>query len=206
VSDVQGLLDAAHVSGPYVLAGHSVGGIYALLYAARYPEHVAGLALVDSATPYQFDLPDFPGFYSMWQRGSALLPSLSRAGVARITLGRLGSAGLPPEARRAARAFAASPRELRADRVEFAQLPRRFDEAKAVKSLGGRPLAVVTAAVGQQRGWGAAQDRLAKLSTNSLQRTVAGATHAALLEDQRFAAITSRAIGQVVQRVRSGRR
>jgi hypothetical protein len=64
----------------------------------------------------------------------------------------------------------------------------------------------VTAAVGQQRGWGAAQDRLAKLSTNSVHRTVAGATHAALLEDRRFAAITSRAIGQVVQRVRSGRR
>jgi pimeloyl-ACP methyl ester carboxylesterase len=74
-----------HVPGPYVRAGHSTGGIYVLLYAARYPEHVAGLALIDSATPYQFDLPDYPGFYSMWQRGSALLPSLSRTGLARIT-------------------------------------------------------------------------------------------------------------------------
>ena len=205
-SDVQGLLDAAHVPGPYVLAGHSTGGIYALLYAARYPEHVAGLALLDSATPYQFDLPDYPSFYSMWRRGSALLPSLSRAGLARITLGRLGSAGLPPRARRAVGAFAASSRELRADRVDFAQLPRLFDEAKAVKSLNGRPLAVVTATVGQQRGWSTAQARLAKLSTNSVQQTVAGATHVALLEDKRFAAIGSRAIEQVVQRVRTGYR
>jgi pimeloyl-ACP methyl ester carboxylesterase len=110
VADVQGVLDAAHVPGPYVLAGHSVGGIYALLYAARYPEHVAGLALIDSSTPYQFDLPDFPGFYATWQRGSALLPSLSRAGVARITLGRLGSAGLPRE-------HGAPPERLRRHRV-----------------------------------------------------------------------------------------
>ena len=205
-SDVHGLLAAAHVPGPYVLAAHSVGGIYALLYAARYPEHAAGLALIDSSTPYQFDLPDYPGFYAIWRRGSALLPSLARAGLTRITFGRLGSAGLPPQARRAARAFAASPREQRANQADFAQLPRLFDEAKAVKSLGGKPLAVVTATIANQRGWRAAQKRLAKLSTNSVQRTVTGATHTTLLEDERFAAIASRAITQVVQRARSGRR
>ena len=205
-SDAQGLLAAAHVPGPYVLAGHSVGGIHALLYAAQYPEHVAGLALLDSSTPYQFDLPDYPGFYAMWRRGSALFPSLARVGLTRVTFGRLGSAGLPPQAGRAARAFAASPRELRANRADFAQLPRLFDEAKAVKSLGERPLAVVTATVGNQRGWGAAQDRLAKLSTNRVRRTVAGASHTALLEDERFAAISSRAITQVIERVRTGSR
>jgi hypothetical protein len=80
--------------------------------------------------------------------------------------------------------------------VDFAQLPRLFDEAKAVKSLGGRPLAVVTASVGQRRGWGTAQDRLAKLSTKSVHGTVEGATHTALLEDKPFAVITSRAIEQ----------
>ena len=205
-SDVQGLLAAAHVPGPYVLAGHSVGGIHALLYAAQYPEHAAGLALIDSTTPYQFDLPDYPGFYAMWLRGSALLPSLARTGLTRITFGRLSSAGLPPQARRAARAFAASPRELRANQADFEQLPRLFDEAKAVKSLGAKPLAVVTATIGNQRGWRAAQERLAKLSTNSVQRTVTGATHTTLLEDERFAAIASRAITQVVERARSGRR
>ena len=59
-SDLHALLRAAHVPGPYVLAGHSVGGTYALVYAAQYPGQVAGLALIDSATPYQFDLPDYP--------------------------------------------------------------------------------------------------------------------------------------------------
>jgi pimeloyl-ACP methyl ester carboxylesterase len=204
-SDLHGLLRAAHVPGPYVLAGHSVGGIYALLYAARYPEQVAGLALIDSATPYQFELPDYPGFYAMWRRASALLPSLARAGLMRVTSGA-GFATLPPRARNSARAFAVSPREVRADRVEFAQLPRAFDEAKAVESLGGKPLGVVTAGRGTQRGWSAAQERLAKLSRNSLQRTVVGATHAALLEDKGFASVTSRAITQVVQLTRSTRK
>jgi pimeloyl-ACP methyl ester carboxylesterase len=78
---VRGLLAAANVPGPYVLAGHSVGGTYALAYAMDYPKDVAGVALIDSATPYQFDLPTYPGFYSMWRRASALLPTLARAGV-----------------------------------------------------------------------------------------------------------------------------
>ena len=45
----------------------------------------------------------------------------------------------------------------------------------------------------------AAQTKLGKLPTNSIHRTAHGATHAALLEDKRFAAITSRAILQVVR-------
>jgi pimeloyl-ACP methyl ester carboxylesterase len=199
-SDLHDLLRAAHIAGPYVLAGHSVGGVYALIYAARYPDDVTGLALIDSSTPYQFDLPEYPRIYAMLRRLTSVMPPFARAGLPRLVPG-FGT--LPLQARKAAAAFAASPRELRADRAELAELPRMFDEAKAVKSLGGRPLAVVTATVGQQRGWGTAQDRLAKLSTNSVHRTVAGATHAALLEDERYAAISSRAIEQVVQRVRS---
>ena len=74
-ADVDGLLAAANIAGPYVVAGHSVGGAYALAYAMDYPRNVAGVALIDSATPYQFDLPTYPRFYSMWRRGSALLPT-----------------------------------------------------------------------------------------------------------------------------------
>jgi pimeloyl-ACP methyl ester carboxylesterase len=201
VSDLHGLLRAAHIAGPYVLAGHSVGGVYALIYAGRYPGDVRGLALIDSSTPYQFDLPEYPRVYAMLKRLTSVLPPAARVGIPRL-VPAFGS--LPAEARDAARAFGSSPRELRADRAELAELPRMFDEAKAVTSLGGRPLAVVTASAGQQRGWSAAQDRLARLSTDSAHRTVAGATHAALLEDERYAAISSREIGQVVQRVRLG--
>ena len=138
-SELDGLLKAADVSGPYVLAGHSTGGTYALVYAAQYPQQVAGVALIDSATPYQFDLPNYPRFYSVWRRASALLPSLSRAGFGRLALDT-GFATLPPEARDQARTFAATPRELRANNAEFAELRTVFDQAKALTSLGGKPL------------------------------------------------------------------
>lgn len=202
-ADVHGLLTAANVPGPYVLAGHSVGGTYALAYAMDYPKDVAGVALIDSATPYQFDLPDYPTFYKVWRRAQALLPTLARAGVARVySYASFGS--LPSEARRAARAFGSSPRELRADRDELAELPTVFRQAKALTSLGGKPLFVLTADLGQQAGWPAAQDKLAGLSTNSVHTTAKGSTHSALLEEQRFASVTSGAIANVVRRVRSG--
>jgi pimeloyl-ACP methyl ester carboxylesterase len=201
-SDLHGLLGAADISGPFVLVGHSVGGTYALVYAAQYPRQVAGVALIDSATPYQFDLPDYPTFYSVWRRASALLPSLSRAGFGRLVLDT-GYTTLPPDARDQLRAFAAEPRELRANNAEFAELRTVFDQAKALTSLGSKPLGVVTADVGQQAGWMAAQTKLAKLSTNSFHRTAQGSTHAALLEDQRFAGITSRAIADVVDAARA---
>jgi pimeloyl-ACP methyl ester carboxylesterase len=204
-ADLHALLRVAHVPGPYVLAGHSVGGPYALVYAAQYPSQVAGVALIDSATPYQFDLPDYPSFYSMWKRASALLPSAARTAMGRMAL-RSGFASLPQRPRDAARAFNSSPRQLTASRIEFLQLPTVFNEAKTLRSLHGKPLAVLTAGVGQVRGWAAAQDKLARLSTNSTHRTVAGATHEALLGDTTFAGATSRAITEVVGRVRKGSR
>ena len=202
-ADLHGLLSAAHVPGPYVLAGHSVGGTYALVYALDFPEETAGVALIDSATPYQFDLPDYPGFYSIFRRVSALFPSLARAGIPRLTSG-LSFSGLPADARRQARAFSSSPRERRADRDELAELRTAFDQAKALATLGGKPLFVLTAGLEQQTGWSAAQSKLATLSDNSVHQTARGATHAALLEDQSNSAATSRAIGAVVHAVRSG--
>jgi pimeloyl-ACP methyl ester carboxylesterase len=49
VADLHALLQAAHVPGPYVLAAHSLGGLYARLYAAAHPDEVTGLVLVDAA-------------------------------------------------------------------------------------------------------------------------------------------------------------
>ena len=48
VSDLHALLETAHVSGPYVFAAHSFGGIFARLYASTYPNEVVGMVLVDA--------------------------------------------------------------------------------------------------------------------------------------------------------------
>ena len=201
-SDLHALLHAARVPGPYVLAGHSVGGTYALVYAGDYPTQVAGVALIDSATPYQFGLSDYRSFYRTFKRASAFLPVAARTIMGRMSL-RSGFGSLPPRARDAARAFNSSPRQLSASRIEFLQLPTVFDQAKALHTLHRKPLAVLSASVGEMRGWAAAQDELARLSTSSTHRTVAGATHAALLEDRTFARATGRAITEVVQSARA---
>jgi CubicO group peptidase (beta-lactamase class C family)/pimeloyl-ACP methyl ester carboxylesterase len=49
VDDLHALLVAAKVPGPYVLAGHSFGGLINRLYASTYPEDVGGLVLVDAS-------------------------------------------------------------------------------------------------------------------------------------------------------------
>ena len=54
VDDLHQLLRAAHVPPPYVMVGHSIGGIYVRKYAAIYPTEVTGLVLVDSAHEEQF--------------------------------------------------------------------------------------------------------------------------------------------------------
>jgi len=51
VRDLHALLGAAHVPGPYVLVGHSNGGLFSLLYASRHPEQVAGMVLIDGVHP-----------------------------------------------------------------------------------------------------------------------------------------------------------
>src|SRR3954469_6364446 len=50
-TDLHTLLQRGKVPGPYVLAGHSFGGLYVLAFAARYPDEVAGMVLIDSTAP-----------------------------------------------------------------------------------------------------------------------------------------------------------
>ena len=50
VAELHALLQAADVPGPYVLAAHSLGGLFSRLYASTYPDEVVGLVLVDAYT------------------------------------------------------------------------------------------------------------------------------------------------------------
>ena len=49
VADLHAMLRGSHIPGPYVLVGHSLGGLTVRLYRERYPDEVAALVLIDSA-------------------------------------------------------------------------------------------------------------------------------------------------------------
>jgi pimeloyl-ACP methyl ester carboxylesterase len=51
--DLDRALTAARVAGPYIIVGHSAGGLYGRLFAGRRLGEVVGLVFVDSSLPYQ---------------------------------------------------------------------------------------------------------------------------------------------------------
>ena len=160
--DLHVLLQRAHVPGPYVLAGHSLGGMFALSYAHRYPAEVGGIVLLDSMHPRQHNA--FAGMDPLL----ALVPTLARTGLASLLFDRKD--GNPT----------AQARQLARD---ITDMPAELNRAAALTSLGNKPLIVLSAGTGSLPGWTAQQNDLAGLSTRSVHRTIAGATHASLIND-----------------------
>lgn len=58
VAELHTLLQNAKIEPPYLLVGHSFGGLYVRLFAATYPDEVAGLILVDASHPMMIDQQD----------------------------------------------------------------------------------------------------------------------------------------------------
>ncbi len=202
-ADLHTLLDRAGEAAPYVLVGHSLGGSHAMTYAARYPEDVAGMVLLDASDPYQAGATDQPADPTAPSE-LAVLPSLARLGVAQLVPSSFWSS-LPEPAAGQVAAFSGSPRGLRYGATESAAMPSVFGQAQALTSLGSTPLVVLTASGSMQTidGWAVAQDRMAALSTTSSHR-VTHATHAALLGEEGGAQISARAIDDVVHTVSTG--
>jgi pimeloyl-ACP methyl ester carboxylesterase len=189
-TDLHALLQHGNVPGPYVLAGHSLGGLYALTFAARYPGDVAGLVLVDSTAPASVresesaQLTRGDSDYTR-SRISALVSGASRLGVGRL--------------------LGVTPGQLRSTVHEYIQAGPSAQQASALRSFMDKPLVVLTAGTGSSRGWAASQEALASLSTNSVHRVIDGATHASLITDQEDGAATARGILDVVSAVRNAR-
>ena len=57
VDELHSLLERAAISPPYVLVGHSFGGLTMPLFAARFPDEVAGMVLVDPVAPAEWNPP-----------------------------------------------------------------------------------------------------------------------------------------------------
>ncbi|HJQ35422.1 MAG TPA: alpha/beta hydrolase [Pyrinomonadaceae bacterium] len=83
VRELHALLGTAGLRPPYVLVGHSLGGLHAQLFASQYPEEVAGVVLVDSTHEGQTARKELPApspYYPL------LLKAAAPVGVARIFL------------------------------------------------------------------------------------------------------------------------
>ena len=77
-TDLHTLLERAGVAGPYVIVGHSSGGPYVRVFAAQYPDEIAGMVLLDAQPAEALTvLPDYPGFYYPYRFVTALAPSLA---------------------------------------------------------------------------------------------------------------------------------
>ena len=107
------LLVRADVPGPYVLVGHSLGGLLVRVFAHEYPSDAVGVVLIDSMSPSSAkpsasvtaDQSESPSVVD-W-----LLTLPARTGVLRLLAGPLQlNAGLSPEVADAYTAFSVTPR------------------------------------------------------------------------------------------------
>ena len=205
-TDLHTLLERGNVPGPYVLAGHSFGGLYVQSFAAQYPDDVAGLVLVDAtgrkseATPATS--PDDESSYDIMGRVSALLSSTAELGVGRL-LSQGSYDSLPPQSADEAEATGSTASNLQSTIDEYLQANTSAGQAAALDDFGDKPLVVLTAGSGSDADWIAAHDDLAALSTNSAHRVVDGATHNDLVLDESAAAAVTSAILDVASSVRS---
>jgi pimeloyl-ACP methyl ester carboxylesterase len=67
VDELHALLAEAAIEGPYVLVGHSMGGLYVRAYAFEYPDEVAGMVLVDA--PHEEQRSRYSEAFSEAQQG-----------------------------------------------------------------------------------------------------------------------------------------
>ncbi|WP_221654555.1 alpha/beta fold hydrolase [Actinotalea ferrariae] len=188
-ADLHTLLEAGEVPGPYVLAGHSFGGLYALTFAARYPDDVAGMVLIDTTPPASTQAstgePAGDEGAAIGDRLATLVSISARLGVTRLI-------------------DQPTPDSVRSTLHEYGQGGASAQEAAALHDFADKPLVVLTAGIGQDPQDAAAHQVLAGLSTNGVHRVVEGADHGGMVTDSTGAAATSRAILDVVASLRSG--
>jgi pimeloyl-ACP methyl ester carboxylesterase len=164
-TDLHTLLARAHVPGPYVLAGHSFGGLYVRTYAAKYPEEVAGLVLVDSTAAHNTPVsPSKAGSYSVLKHLTSLVATTSRLGIGRFIADNDFSY-LPPKYRDDARATAATGKEMGGFLDEFGVANRSEAEAGALRSFEAKPTDRPDRRARDSKGWMADQNQTVTLST-----------------------------------------
>lgn len=198
--DLHRLLQAAGEPSPYVLVGHSLGGLNVRLFAARHPQEVAGVVLAEAAHERQWEhLPE-----AAWVAVEAAMKNVAGAAEA-------ARAGAIPAASIDAAGFARYAPQLRDTYVEAMTTPEPYegflqellgvqDSHRQVsdleEQLGSVPLAVVSAGNSfaafegsgipveeSNRIWAELQEELTTLSSNSRQFVSDTARHGLQFSD-----------------------
>jgi pimeloyl-ACP methyl ester carboxylesterase len=207
--ELHALLGRAGESGPFVLAGHSLGGQYALMFAERYPEETAGLVLIDAQHPdTYFRIPEAQAVYRQQLQQANMFVILSRLGIVRLLSMAPADPRLPADAQAALNMAKNTTDFITAYQAELQAIPTSRDQLDAAGDLGDLPLAVVSATehgmpleletytMGLQR-------ELAALSTNSRHDIVTGADHGSLVALQSDSQRTVAAIRSILTLARS---
>ncbi|MQB01949.1 MAG: alpha/beta fold hydrolase [Actinobacteria bacterium] len=157
-------LEVAGVQPPYVLVGHSVGGLIARLYCARHPDHAAGLVLVDSSHEDQMQRlgrvdREAGALRYLMRAGRKLAKPLGilRAGYDLGILRGLGhdaEQGIPPDLAEAAVALSLTARYHRASAQEMIGFVCGTAAVRReARTLGELPLTVITAGPRGRETW-----------------------------------------------------
>jgi pimeloyl-ACP methyl ester carboxylesterase len=193
-ADLHALLAAAGIPPPYVLVGHSIGGIVARRFYAQHPDLVAGMVLVDSSHEQQgrrFAEADWrkgPQRYA-WEavkRQARMLGARRLAASAGLVRGLDADIAheAPPQYAGAARAILLSTRHRRVNVREMLMATHTWG---APPSLGSVPLTVLTALRRLDESllpmWVQMQDELAALSSESKHITAREVGHYIHVDD-----------------------
>jgi len=194
VNELHTLLVNADVQGPYVLVGHSLGGMLMRMYAYNYPDKVIGMVLVDSVHEEQYDrLPGAKSSIPDLVRQFRLLGVLSSTGFMALAPQAIPNQGMPDDVFAQNKVTWATTGHLVAAAAELNAMLESTAEVRALQitSFGNLPLSVLTAGVyhpnpalseaeNQQywNEWQAMQSELVALSSMSKQTIAEQSSHA----------------------------
>ena len=204
--ELRDALREAAIEPPYVLAGHSFGGLPVRAFADLYPELTAGLVLVDASHPDQWVRWPTPHADRMLEVSQRIFGWLGWLGVLRaLNLSRGITAGLPARQAAELRAGAALPGFAATEAAQIRSWSVSREQLNAAGPLGDLPLAVL--AVSEQPLGGelltALQRELAELTKDASFEVVQGASHESLISNREHARIVARTIEAVVQAARN---
>jgi len=201
-ADLSALLAALDEAGPFVLAGHSMGGLMVRRFALAHPGQVLGVVLVDAMTPEVIALPAGRQAIASFSRLLDLAAVGARFGLMHpVSLISGNLIGLTGEAKVEKRRIHASAAHARGAALEVASWPATSDQAGAQAFPVGLPIAVVTACGEDKRPWlKRLQSAPALASSAGYLEHVAGSTHASLL-GRKFADPVVRGVEHVLAAV-----